>query len=768
MKIHPILGSDGPTVERVWSSPREERVRGYLASLLIILRKTWLRLVVLIAAAFVVHLPSLQGQLIWDDTYLVGENPFFRAPIFSLEVFRHHLFLDSSSGHYRPVQNLSYMLDYFVWNGNLYGYHLSNILWHAAAGVLLFFLLRKLVASWMEVAPANSEAAGTGAWLVALIWVLHPVHSAAVDYISGRADSLAFVFSCGAWLLYLRASTRASRSVGVSRSTGILPVGTSGVSPDESVPEAASLDKAPGRMPGVPTGETPVLRGTPMLREKPVLRAAGYTGAALLFLLSLCSREIAVIWGVLFGIHLLFFGKKFSARHRLFALTVCAFVLVAYGGLRSLTENRNRPAAAAGWGAPARAGLVLRALGDYAGLTIWPANLHMERTLLEERMFKSPPTWRDQFAFGRLTLLGLLAGGFLLAGLWKRGLGRPLRIFGAVWFTTGFLPISNLVELNATSAEHWLYLPLVGLLLVGLGWLIELPQRGLQWAAALSLIFAAALGARSTVRSSDWLNSQHFYERTIATGGWSPRVALNLAFIYGNQGRLAESRRLLERTLASWPDYPQAQSYLSVILREQGAVAAADRLLARAATPSPAQKEYPRSWVAALQLARTKFSLHQSEEALRVLAVATAAEPKVWPLAKMQAEILQKEGRVQSASQIIQDFADRNWWQYPAYLALGKLKAQQGDGPGALAALRHACRLDIRETEALNLMARIEMRAENLPAALAAQERAVSRQPDEPSQYILYSEVLLQMGRTEQAQKARATAARLKEDQASA
>src|SRR5262249_740851 len=43
------------------------------------------------------------------------------------------------------------------------------------------------------------------ALLIALIWVVHPIHNAAVAYISGRADSLAALFALGAWLLAWRA-----------------------------------------------------------------------------------------------------------------------------------------------------------------------------------------------------------------------------------------------------------------------------------------------------------------------------------------------------------------------------------------------------------------------------------------------------------------------------------------------------------------------------------------------------------------------------------
>src|SRR5256885_1495198 len=95
-----------------------------------LVNRTGLVLLAILAAVFAAYAPVLNGQFIWDDTYLVGENPLFRSPIFSLEVFRHYLFLDSISTYYRPVQNLSYMLDYWIWRENPFGYHFSNLLFH--------------------------------------------------------------------------------------------------------------------------------------------------------------------------------------------------------------------------------------------------------------------------------------------------------------------------------------------------------------------------------------------------------------------------------------------------------------------------------------------------------------------------------------------------------------------------------------------------------------------------------------------------------------
>src|SRR5207244_13615564 len=102
-------------------------------------------------------------------------------------------------------------------------FHLTNVLLHAASGVLLYFLLRQLFASLFlrRVSIVVRARAlrrlpwiSLAAFFVALIWAVHPVHSAAVDYISGRADSLAFLFASAGWLLLLRAQRSAPPPVG--------------------------------------------------------------------------------------------------------------------------------------------------------------------------------------------------------------------------------------------------------------------------------------------------------------------------------------------------------------------------------------------------------------------------------------------------------------------------------------------------------------------------------------------------------------------------
>ena len=172
--------------------------RGFRARLMAFCSKQWLRYFFLGAIGFVIRLPAIQGQLIWDDVYLARDNPFIKSPLLAFETFRHYLFLDSLAGHYRPVQNLSYMFDYFFWHTDPAGFHLSNILLHVAAGLLLYRLLihlfRKGAGLWDSDDPGRARTSALAAFIISGIWMVHPVHSAAIDYISGRADSLAFVF----------------------------------------------------------------------------------------------------------------------------------------------------------------------------------------------------------------------------------------------------------------------------------------------------------------------------------------------------------------------------------------------------------------------------------------------------------------------------------------------------------------------------------------------------------------------------------------------
>src|SRR5438067_8811884 len=152
----------------------------------------------LVIAAFGVYAPSLRNGFVWDDTALVQRDPFIRSWRLIPEGFCHFLFTDATaSNFYRPLQRLTYTWDYAWFGFAPWGYHLSNIVLHAAAAVMLFLFLEKIAASF-GVARGRFFAA-----LAALIWAVHPLHTSAVCYVAGRADLLAVLFGFAGLILVL-------------------------------------------------------------------------------------------------------------------------------------------------------------------------------------------------------------------------------------------------------------------------------------------------------------------------------------------------------------------------------------------------------------------------------------------------------------------------------------------------------------------------------------------------------------------------------------
>lgn len=670
-------------------------------------RRTWVQACALALLGFVVRFPALQGELIWDDEYLVRENPMTRSPLLVIETFRHHLFLDSSSAHYRPVQNISYCLDYLVWKGDIYGYHLTNVFLHVASAVLLFFLLRQILPPLLRRRENSGDGAGSaglaGAFWIALLWVVHPAHSAAVDYISGRADSLAAFFACAAWLLYLRGR-------GVTR--------------------------------------------------RPI-RAGLYALGCLCGLLALCSRESALIWLAVFLLHLFAFAAE-TPRRKWAIVAACLCVVAGYLALRALPEARQSNPATAGSPAVVRATLMMRALGDYGRLLIYPANLHMDRTVVSPAELLGNAGWRTAVRAEYLSFFGLIVVSALLFGACWKGSARVIRAFGAGWFVIAFLPISNLVELNATVAEHWLYLPSMGLLIFGYGCAAELRKSRWAFAALVLPLAVAVLATRSYVRSEDWLNSETFYRNSLASGASKPRIALNLGLVLTAKGRYAEAEPLLRRVVAIEPDYPIAINALAHLLYREGKMEEANKYFAESAKAAARTRtEYPRTWIAALNVAHLRFAEKDVTGALETVERGVRDYPDTWELISFESELLRELHGPQAALPVVQGFAKRHWWHAPAAVALGKLFSEAGNVVEAEAAFRHASRLDIYGVEALNLLALMEVRHNHLEAAFATQGRAVSRQPDQPRQYLLLSDILEKMGRTAEAQAALAQVSQL-------
>ena len=651
--------------------------------------------VLFLLAGLLVYAPALSGALIWDDEYLVHQNPFFKSPVFCLEVFRHYLFCDSFSIYYRPVQNLTYMLDYWVWGENPFGYHLTNVLLHATSGCLLFKLLSRIFAGITDTA-VDAGASDVAAFLVALIWTVHPIHNAAVAYISGRADSIASLFALGAWLLAMRArEMRAGK------------------------------------------------------------RALLWSLAAFSMLVALCAKEIALMWMVIFLLHLLFFEKEQPWRARLFVVGGMLSVFGIYFGLHSLPAHRFPMEDGPSDPISMRMLLMLRALGDYTSLIFYPSRLLMDRTLASPAMYLNAASWHVSMRYEYLSAIGsvALALGAMLCG--KSAPGRRLRVFGALWFIIAFLPISNLFPLNAQVAEHWIYLASIGYLAFLAGCVSLLTPRWRRAVACGAVAAVVALGVRTAIRAADWSDPVTFYTRTIEDGGGTPRIFGNLASAYSARGEYPKQEAILRRTLQLFPDFATARINLGICLAKQGRESEAEPYLTY---DKPAADEvsrrFPHTWSAALNLAKLRAKAGQTDEALAILAEARVRSAETWELSRYEAELIELTRGAAAAIPSIEPYAAAHWWHEDAWITLGQLRAAAGDPQGAIDAMRHASRLDIHDPKPFANIARIEMARNHAEAACDAQRAAIRRDPNQPSRYLLFAAMLDQLGRREEAAEA--------------
>lgn len=141
------------------------------------------------AAVVAVFLPALRFPFLnWDDRVNIVDNAWlaFDGPGLGF------MLSGSRLGHWQPLTWLSLALDRALWGADPMGFHLTNIVLHAAGAALLYFLALRLKLSALPAAFA------------ALLWALHPLRVESVAWVTERRDVLCGVASLAAALAYVR------------------------------------------------------------------------------------------------------------------------------------------------------------------------------------------------------------------------------------------------------------------------------------------------------------------------------------------------------------------------------------------------------------------------------------------------------------------------------------------------------------------------------------------------------------------------------------
>lgn len=137
---------------------------------------------------------TLSYGFVWDDHFLIGDSYFVRHWSALPKIFTSHFWAGHADWkmYYRPLINVTYLVDYHLWGLGPLGYHLTNVITHVAVSLAVLWICSLLIKDWL-----------TG-FVAALVFALHPVHSQSVSFIAGRTDLVSTLFVLVAFGLYLR------------------------------------------------------------------------------------------------------------------------------------------------------------------------------------------------------------------------------------------------------------------------------------------------------------------------------------------------------------------------------------------------------------------------------------------------------------------------------------------------------------------------------------------------------------------------------------
>ncbi|MEO7859301.1 MAG: tetratricopeptide repeat protein [Nitrospirales bacterium] len=374
--------------------------------------RTFLPLITLCAATLTIYLGALRGDFHYDDSITALENPH-------LEHWR--TFVGHLDHMVRPVLYATFLFDRSLYGTNPAGYHLLNLLLHLGSGLLIYRILSRAVTEEIRLVP----------FLTALLFLIHPITTETVTYISGRASGLMAFFYLFAFFLYIKVSEHS---------------------------------------------------------DAVTLRWLYLSGSVLSLVLSLGSKETAVtfpfallLWDLFIRRH-----RGSSLRTTILSGHLPFWIVLLLAAIWAVAHPR--------YTALAQFSFTLRPFWDNAlselhatayGLILFftPWNQNFDHHLPEFHSLFQWPLPLDLLLLSGTVAIGLFS--------WRR---HPLVAFGLGWFFLQLLPIS-LIPRNDLLSERNLYLPSIGLFLaiVALGSLSTqrfstvLPRPGIFRFASMGL-----------------------------------------------------------------------------------------------------------------------------------------------------------------------------------------------------------------------------------------------------------------------------------------
>ncbi len=507
----------------------------------------------LVFFGLVLYLNSFFNEFVWDDESII-KNTYVKDWRHIPKYFTQNFISGAgeTSNYWRPLLLVSFSLDWKIAKWHVFFYHLHNLILHIISAILLFLILEHLFKRKYF------------SFLISLFFLVHPLQTEAVTYISGRGDSLSAVFIFFSLFLFAKSFDNSERSVIKKR----------------------------------------------------------YFLSLFCFILALLSKETAMVTPFLMALLMLGFQEKFFKKaitrslkkeriKEILFLTIKILIpffiiLAIFVSLRLTILNFQNILNF--WQFQndysqhvyVRIFTFFRAILTYLELIFLPLNLHMERYIPIETSFFTFSVFPGLFMFFGMIVLAIRdflisffslgraphqsiddalklkqaepVGGFALGefenAIPPAGIGgrrTPFYFFGIGWFLIALAPYSNiLIPINGIIYEHWMYLPLIGIFICAINFfenIFKEKKDFLKNLAILFLVFFLTFFSVVTIlRNRDWKDSIALYNQILKYNK-TYRVYNNLGNAYSDIGEYEKAKENYLKAINFDPGFPQPEAY---------------------------------------------------------------------------------------------------------------------------------------------------------------------------------------------------------------
>lgn len=558
-------------------------------------------LLILASVTFLTYLSSFWNVFIWDDEQFIYKNLYVRQ--FALkEIFTTSTTSGAAteSNYYRPFTTLSFAIDHAIWGINPTPFHLTNTLFHIAAGLILFYLLyllgfSKKISFW-----------------ISLIFLVHPIQTEAVTYINSRGDSLYSFYG----FLSLLSFSLLLKSINPSMQIYNLKI---------------------------------------VITKYWLIFATVLTYCA-----SILSKEIGI---TTLGLHFLIASyfflqsksdlKKYFKNNYLAVTTfvICLALAIFYLALRATALNFVNSFDFYQNDSLYANNLFVRLLTFckvvfiYARLLIFPYPLHMERsTTIITTPFNIFPA-----AFIIIVSLLIFLG-------WREYKKKKTLyiLFGLFWFFCMLASVSGIIPINGILYEHWLYVPMIGFFITIFGILKLLPKKIIfflkQNASYIGVSIVVVLIVLTIRQNYIWKNAISFYEYLLNFTK-TARVYNNLGMAYADDKQYEKALENYHKALEQ-ADSLQTYHNIGNIYRDMGDLDAAIFNYTYAIEKNP---QFIYSYVPLIESHVQKKQYDTAFEVIDLAEKAYPGEPTYQLMELRLSQITNNTKRQESTAQEIQD-----------------------------------------------------------------------------------------------------------------